>query len=158
MCCKSFWKRIVPFALALGLGILAVNILPRENLAENHLAKAVHSEKGTGSSGGAELPPFYNEKSSKASSLETKAFQIISKPRANYTDAARQNQIQGKVRLRVTFSASGRIGNVSSINDLPDGLTEQAIAAARQIKFQPEMRNGEPITLIKIVEYNFTIY
>lgn len=166
MYCRSFWKRIIPFALALGLGLLAANILRRENFAENgqekYSAKVVYSEKGTGISGGSDigtgLPPFYNEKSSKASSSETKTLQIVSKPRAIYTDAARQNQIQGKVRLRVTFLASGQIGDVSPISNLPDGLTEQAITAAKQIKFKPEIRNGKPIPAIKIVEYNFTIY
>jgi len=43
-------------------------------------------------------------------------------------------------------------------NDLPNGLTEQAIAAARQIKFVPATRDGQPITVTKIIEYNFSIY
>ncbi|MBA2736364.1 MAG: energy transducer TonB, partial [Pyrinomonadaceae bacterium] len=83
---------------------------------------------------------------------------IISKPRANYTDAARQNQIQGTVTLRVTFLASGQIGKISLVNDLPDGLTEQAIAAARTIRFEPQIVNGKPRTVTKTVQYNFTIY
>jgi TonB family protein len=83
---------------------------------------------------------------------------IISKPRANYTDAARQNQIQGTVTLRVTFLESGHIGSVSPISGLPDGLTEQAMAAAAQIRFEPANKNGEPITVTKSVQYSFTIY
>jgi len=83
---------------------------------------------------------------------------IISKPRANYTDAARQNQVQGKVVLRVTFSANGSIGQISVISGLGNGLTEQAIAAARSIRFEPAKKAGVPVSVTKPVEYSFTIY
>ena len=88
----------------------------------------------------------------------TQAMRIVSKPRANYTDAARQNQVQGTVTLRVTFLPSGQIGSISPVNGLPYGLTEQAIAAARSIKFEPQMVNGSPVTVTKQVQYSFTIY
>ena len=88
----------------------------------------------------------------------TTAMRIVSKPRANYTDAARQNQVQGTVTLRVTFLASGQIGSISPVSGLPYGLTEQAIAAARQIRFEPQMVNGSPVAVTKQVQYSFTIY
>ncbi len=164
MCCKSFWKRIVPFALAVGLGLLATNILQRKNLAENSQEKpsdkVIQLKVGTGISGKSDtgLPPFYNQKSTKISSSETKPLQVISKPKPNYTDAARQNQVQGKVMLRVTFLASGQIGKISPITSLRDGLTEETIAAAKLIKFKHEMGNKIPITVTKTVGYNFTLY
>lgn len=88
----------------------------------------------------------------------TEGLKILSKPKANYTDAARTNQIQGVVRLRVTFSASGAIAGITPVSGLPYGLTEQAIAAARQIRFEPAKRNGVPQSATKILEYSFTIY
>ena len=88
----------------------------------------------------------------------TEGIKILAKPKANYTDAARTNQIQGTVRLRVTFTASGAIGSIVPVSGLPYGLTEQAIAAARQIRFEPAKRNGQPVASTKIVEYGFTIY
>lgn len=88
----------------------------------------------------------------------TEGVKILSKPRANYTDAARQNQVQGKVVLRVTFSANGSIGAISVISGLGNGLTEQAIAAARGIRFEPAKRSGQPYSVTKPVEYTFTIY
>ena len=84
--------------------------------------------------------------------------QVLSKPRAIYTDAARLNFTEGKVVLRVTFSANGQIGAISVITGLSDGLTEQAIAAARGIKFEPARRDGVPYSVTKPVEYTFTIY
>jgi len=58
----------------------------------------------------------------------------------------------------VTFMANGSIGGVSTVKGLPYGLTEKAIAAARQIRFTPPMRNGQPYTVNKVVHFNFTIY
>jgi len=83
---------------------------------------------------------------------------IISKPGAKYTDAARQNQFSGTVRLRVTFLPSGQVGSVSAVGSLPYGLTEQAIAAAKSIRFEPAKRDGVPIPKVKQIDYSFTLY
>ncbi|MCU0239662.1 MAG: energy transducer TonB [Pyrinomonadaceae bacterium] len=83
---------------------------------------------------------------------------ILSKPQANYTDQARQNHIEGVVRLRVIFNANGSIGSITPVSGLPYGLTEQAIVAARNIKFTPKMVNDIPQTVVKTVEFRFSIY
>lgn len=83
---------------------------------------------------------------------------IISKPQPRYTDAARQNNVTGTVTLKVTFMANGQIGSVSPVSGLPYGLTEQAIAAAKAIRFDPPKRGGTPYSVSKTITYNFTIY
>jgi len=88
----------------------------------------------------------------------TTPLKVTYTPKPSYTDAARQNQVQGKVTLRVTFLASGGIGSISTVRGLPNGLTEQAIAAARQIRFTPAMVNGQPRSVTRQVEFNFAIY
>ncbi len=88
----------------------------------------------------------------------TSALRIISKPKATYTDAARQNQVQGNVTLRITFMANGSIGSITPVSGLGYGLTEQAIAAARRIQFEPQKRDGVPQTVSKTFQYGFTIY
>ncbi|MEP6789006.1 MAG: TonB family protein [Acidobacteriota bacterium] len=88
----------------------------------------------------------------------TVGIKIISKPRPGYTDAARTANIQGTVILRVTFLASGQIGSISPVKGLPNGLTEQAIAAAHRISFEPAKSNGIPIPVTKQIEYSFSIY
>lgn len=88
----------------------------------------------------------------------TQAVKIISKPRPGYTDSARQANIQGTVILRVTFLGSGQIGSISAVKGLGSGLTEQAIAAARRISFEPAKVNGVGQTVTKQVEYTFSIY
>jgi TonB family protein len=66
--------------------------------------------------------------------------------------------VQGTVILRVTFLASGQVGSISPVKGLPNGLTEQAIAAARSIRFEPAKNNGVAQTVTKQVEYTFSIY
>jgi len=88
----------------------------------------------------------------------TQGLKILSKPRPGYTDAARQNNVQGTVVLRVTFLGSGQIGSISAVKGLPNGLTEMAIAAARRINFEPAKVNGIGQSVTRPVEYTFSIY
>ena len=88
----------------------------------------------------------------------TQGLKILSKPRPGYTDSARQANIQGTVILRVTFLASGQIGSIAPVKGLPSGLTEQAIAAARRISFEPAKRNGIGQSVTRQIEYTFSIY
>lgn len=96
--------------------------------------------------------------SEKANSTETAGLLILHKPRASYTDAARQSQVQGTVTLRVVFHASGAISNVIPVSGLPNGLTEQAIIAAKRLIFKPATLNGKNATVTKQVQYSFTLY
>lgn len=88
----------------------------------------------------------------------TEAIKILSRPQPRYTDAARTNNVTGTVTLKVTFMANGQIGSVAPVSGLPYGLTEQAIAAAKSIRFEPAKRGGVPYSVSKTVTYNFTIY
>ena len=88
----------------------------------------------------------------------TTPMKILAKPRATYTDEARTANVQGSVTVKVTLLASGAIGNVSVVRGLPHGLSERAIAAARQIKFEPKKVNGVPQSTIVTFEYAFNIY
>ncbi len=83
---------------------------------------------------------------------------ILAKPKPAYTDAARQNQVQGTVILRVTFMANGSIGSISPVKGLGNGLTEQASAAARSMRFEPAKIGGVAQSVTKQVEYSFSIY
>ncbi len=82
---------------------------------------------------------------------------VFSRVPAKYTDEAKENYVEGDVTLRVIFLASGKIGAVSVVSGLAYGLTEQAIAAAKQIQFEPAKRNGKPINVVKLVKFHFSI-
>jgi len=83
---------------------------------------------------------------------------LLSKPEPQYTEEARRNQITGTVLLRVVFSSSGQVEQIKAVQTLPFGLTERAIAAARQIKFLPASKSGRPVSVYMQLEYNFNLY
>jgi TonB family protein len=112
------------------------------------------SETGSGSANRAEPPAPARELDKSGNA----PLNIISRPRAVYTDEARAAQVNGTVTLRITFLADGTIGKVSPVSGLPNGLTNQAVEAAKRIRFQPAMKKGKPITVRKLVQYNFTLY
>lgn len=88
----------------------------------------------------------------------TQKARVFSKPQPTYTDAARASQTMGTVVLRCVFSASGEVINIRVVSGLPDGLTERAIGAARQIKFIPPVKDGRFVSMWIQLEYNFNLY
>lgn len=88
----------------------------------------------------------------------TSKARVLSKPEPQYTEEARKNQVTGTVILRAVFSSSGQVTNISARAGLPYGLTERAIAAARQIKFTPATKDGRPVSMYIQLEYNFNLY
>jgi hypothetical protein len=60
--------------------------------------------------------------------------------------------------LRVILKFDGTIGSVTVVSGLPYGLTEKAIAAAKNIRFTPAQKDGVPVSVALQVEYNFSLY
>lgn len=83
---------------------------------------------------------------------------VLAKPEPQYTEAARRNAITGSVVLRVVFSRTGEVTNIRALTSLPFGLTEKAIAAARQIRFLPATKDGRSVNVYMQLEYNFNLY
>jgi len=81
----------------------------------------------------------------------------LSRPTPRYTESARANGIQGSVLVRVLVGEDGNVKSVRVVRGLPDGLTEEAITAARQTKFKPAMRDGKPVPFWVGLEINFNI-
>lgn len=83
---------------------------------------------------------------------------ILYKEKAKYTEEARQLNIQGLVVLLATFNVNGQITDIRVVRGLPGGLTEEALQAAKRIRFQPANENGVPVMVRAQLEYNFTLY
>lgn len=84
---------------------------------------------------------------------------ILYKPKAAYpVPKSGTLCMTGVVRLRVRFLENGKIGNIYPVGSLPYGATENAIEAAKLIKFQPAMKDGKAVTITKVIEYSFTWY
>ena len=86
--------------------------------------------------------------------VTTKA-RILSKPAPQYTEEALQTRTTGTVRLGIILASDGRVRAIFPIRSLPHGLTGSAIRAARQIGFTPARKDGEPVSLLVVVEYYF---
>jgi TonB family protein len=93
----------------------------------------------------------------RSSELDVRA-RIVSKPEPQYTEAARMSQVTGTVVVRAIFSMSGAVEDVTIMRGLPDGLTEKAISAARQIRFIPAIKGGRFVSMRMQLEYNFNLY
>lgn len=85
----------------------------------------------------------------------TQRARVLRKPEPSYTEDARRNLVSGTVVLRCVFGADGRVRNIVVIRSLPEGLTERAIEAAKQIKFVPAIKDGKPVSMWMQLEYNF---
>jgi TonB family protein len=170
-------KRIIPFLTALLFGFLVSNVISAlgERIKNTTETKTVVShpikqskDEGKGfavcsGKNGHKEQSFSGLNSIKqnkecSDGIVSKPLKILSKTKAAYTAEARNANIAGRVSLRVTFTASGQVENISVIRGLPFGLTEQAVSAVQKIKFEPEIKCGTPISRTKTVEYNFDIY
>ncbi|CAN5148551.1 hypothetical protein BH20ACI1_BH20ACI1_31180 [soil metagenome] len=72
-----------------------------------------------------------------------KELKIISKGKASCTPEVRKNRVSENVVLAVEFNRNGKIGQIFAYKELTDGLTENAVKAARNIKFEPVVKNGK---------------
>lgn len=84
-------------------------------------------------------------------------FRVIEKPKAAYTDAARNRLVSGTIRLAVLLRSDGKIGGIIKLSSLGYGLDEHALRAARAIKFEPKKIDGKPADSVVTIEYTFTI-
>jgi TonB family protein len=98
--------------------------------------------------------------SDKSSTSMTTALRpkILYREKATYTEAARDAGVQGKVVLLVVFADEGVLKYILVLQGLSHGLTEQAIAAARKIRFDPAMIDGKPRSVIGSLEFTFNLY
>lgn len=80
---------------------------------------------------------------------------IESKPTPVYSQAARDRGVEGDVRLRVRFLASGATQVLEVVSSLGFGLDEAAAAAARGIRFRPAKRDGRPVDTVAIIRITF---
>jgi TonB family protein len=143
-----FLKRAVPFALALVAGVMLVKFLGVGDCQANRVALPQQS-------GFAEKRGLADERRAFSPRQVDEKARILSRPEPRYTEEARANAVQGTVVLRAVFSESGEVRNIRVMSALPDGLTERAIAAARQIRFTPAIRDGRAVSQYIQIEYHF---
>jgi hypothetical protein len=60
----------------------------------------------------------------------TEKAKILAKPEPKFTEEARQNDVDGVVRLSLVLSATGKVSDVVVVESLLYGLTENAVKSA----------------------------
>jgi TonB family protein len=60
-----------------------------------------------------------------------------------------RRKIQGKVEMDATIMPDGRVGDVKVVRSLDSiyGLDAEAIATARQWRFEPALKDGRPVAV-----------
>jgi TonB family protein len=85
--------------------------------------------------------------------------QLLREVKPNYTLDAMRNKLQGIVRLECVVLPDGTVGDVRIVKSLDTqfGLDEEAIKAARQWRFRPGQRLGEPVAVYVTLELSFIL-
>ncbi len=86
-----------------------------------------------------------------------KPLTIKLQPEPELTDEqkAQSADLEETAKVRVEFLDSGFVGAITPVNSLPNGLMDAVIEAAGKIHFEPERKNGKPVTIYKVIEYSF---
>ncbi len=84
---------------------------------------------------------------------------ILREVKPQYTSDAMRAKVQGTVWLQCVVTREGNVSDVQVMKSLDStfGLDQQAVIAARQWKFAPGMRLGEPVPVLITIELTFTL-
>jgi protein TonB len=84
---------------------------------------------------------------------------LLKSVRPNYTAEAMRAKVQGIVKLEGVVQSDGSVGDVKMVRSLDPvfGLDLEAIKAAKQFRFVPGTRFGEPVAVLVSFEIEFTL-
>jgi TonB family protein len=75
-----------------------------------------------------------------------------------YSAEARHLGLNGTVVLQAVIKKEGTVDILSVVRGLPLGLTENAIEALRQWRFQPGAKDGKNVDVVVNIEINFHLH
>jgi TonB family protein len=82
---------------------------------------------------------------------------VTTEVRPHYTREAMQRKVAGTVIVAGVVEVDGTVRDISVTRALDPVLDEQAIAAARQWRFVPGMKDGKPVPVRITLELTFTL-
>jgi periplasmic protein TonB len=82
---------------------------------------------------------------------------LLREVKANYTDDARRNNIEGEVELEIVVRRDGTVGDVKLLRGLRGGLNDRAVEAVRQWRFAPGRMKGVPVDVVVEVGVEFRL-
>jgi protein TonB len=84
---------------------------------------------------------------------------LLKEVKPQYTAQAMRAKIQGEVLLECIVGPDGQVGNIRVVRSLDSsfGLDQEAIKAARQWRFAPGTRQGQPVAVLVTIAIAFTL-
>ena len=82
---------------------------------------------------------------------------VVSEVKAEYPPQALVDRVEGDVTLEAVVEADGSVGDVRLLKSVHPMLDESAVAALKQWKFKPGMREGKPVRVAVEVEMTFRL-
>jgi hypothetical protein len=136
-------KRVLPFMFALIIGLMAAAVVGRftHGGEERFLRREGHAHRSC---------PHMN----KFAAHDTPVI-INFKPQPARTESATREGVTGVVELQMMLGKDGSVSEIVPVSELPDGLTEAAVRAAKYIKFSPATVNGEPVDTTQYMKFSF---
>jgi TonB family protein len=83
---------------------------------------------------------------------------LIYDPNPEYSEEARNARYQGTVVLRLIVDGKGLPQNIRVQRALGMGLDAEAVKAVKQWRFEPSMKDGQPVAVMINVEVSFRLY
>jgi protein TonB len=80
----------------------------------------------------------------------------LSLPMPFYPDPAKRARISGVVEVEVVIDISGKVISTKAVRG-PGMLQQAAEMAARQARFTPTLLSGQPMKVVGVITYNFTL-
>lgn len=111
----------------------------------------------TAQEGQSEKPATCSGPVYRAKDVSRKARIVHYPPPAGEPEGEGDWEAKGRVVLRTVLCRTGEVTDIEVVQGLPDGLTEKALAAARQIKFIPAERRGQKVSQRVVLEYAFRV-
>lgn len=84
---------------------------------------------------------------------------VVRQVKADYTEEAKQNRIEGRVGLQAIVLADGAVGDVKVVESLDTvyGLDKNAVASMKQWAFKPGMKDGKAVNVRIHVQIDFSL-
>ena len=80
----------------------------------------------------------------------------ISKPAPVYPPLAKAYLVSGAVQVQITVDENGKVIAAKAVSGHPL-LQEAAVEAALQARFSPTLREGFPVKVSSVINYNFVL-
>ena len=80
----------------------------------------------------------------------------LSLPMPVYPDAAKRARISGVVEVEVVIDINGKVISAKTVRG-PGLLQQAAEMAAKQARFTPTLLSGQPMKVVGVITYNFTL-